>query len=166
MPFYIIGWLADYPDPHNWYYPYMHSHGTFSYFQAYADPAVDAMVEAGVTETDDNKRIEIYWKLGNIMFEDAVSFALVQATGRHWERDWMQGWYNNPIYPGTYWYHLWKGYAADVNFDYVVNLFDLTIIGSAWDATPASGNWAACADIDNDGHVFLYDLTIVGTYYD
>jgi peptide/nickel transport system substrate-binding protein len=166
MPFYIIGWLADYPDPHNWYYPYMHSHGTFSYFQAYADPAVDAMIEAGVTETDDNKRIEIYWKLGNIMFEDAVSFALVQATGRHWERDWMQGWYSNPIYPGTYWYHLWKGYAADVNFDYVVNLFDLTIIGSAWDSTPGDGNWAACADIDNDGHVFLYDLTIVGTYYD
>jgi peptide/nickel transport system substrate-binding protein len=166
LTFFVLGWLADYPDPHNWFYPYMHSQGTFSYFQAYNDSEVDAMIEAGVTEPDDSTRIGIYWKLCNKYFEDAVSFPLVQPTGRQWERDWMQGWYYNPIYPGNYYYHMWKGYAADVNFDYVVNLFDLTIIGSAWDATPASGNWEACADIDGDGHVFLYDLTIVGAYYD
>jgi peptide/nickel transport system substrate-binding protein len=165
MPFFILGWIADYPDPHNFFYPYMHSQGAFSRFQAYSDPEVDALIERGVTETDDSTRIGIYWKLCNMYFEDAVSFPLAQPTARHWERDWMQGWYFNPIYPGTYWYHLWKGYAADVNFDYVVNLFDLVIIGSAWDSTPGDGNWEACADIDGDGHVFLYDLTIVGTYF-
>jgi peptide/nickel transport system substrate-binding protein len=108
LTLFIIGWLADYPDPHNWYYPYMHSQGTFSYFQSYANPEVDALVEAGVAETDDNKRIDIYWKLGNKYFEDAVSLPLVQATGRHWERTWISGWYYNPIYPGNYYYHIWK----------------------------------------------------------
>jgi len=108
LTLFIIGWLADYPDPHNWYYPYMHSQGTFSYFQNYGDPEVDALVEAGVKETDDNKRIDIYWQLGNKYFEDAVSFPLVQATGRHWERTWVAGWYYNPIYPGPYAYHYWK----------------------------------------------------------
>lgn len=166
LTFFIIGWLADYPDPHNWFFPYMHSYGTFSYFQSYSNPEVDALIEAGVAETDDNKRIEIYWKLCNIYFEDAVSFPLVQATGRHWERDWMEGWYNNPIYPGSYYYHYWKGYKADVNFDYKVDLFDLTIIGSAWDSRPGDANWAPCADIDNNGWIYLPDLTMVGTYYD
>lgn len=108
LTLFIIGWLADYPDPHNWYYPYMHSHGTFSYFQSYANPEVDELVERGVATTEDNERIAIYWKLGNKYFEDAVSIPLVQATGRHWERDWMSGWYYNPIYPGAYFYHLWK----------------------------------------------------------
>jgi ABC-type transport system substrate-binding protein len=151
----------------------MHSQGKFSHLQSYTDPEVDAMIEAAVTETDDNKRIEIYWKLCNKYFEDCIGLPLVQPYARHWQRDWVEGWYYNPLHPqtipgdgGHYYYHLWKGYAADVNFDYWVNLFDLTIIGFAWDATPASGNWAPCADTDNDGHIFLYDLTIVGTYYD
>jgi len=108
LTLFIIGWLADYPDPHNWYHPYMHTEGAFSYFQGYSDPEVDKLVEAGVAETDDNKRIEIYWKLGNKYFEDVPSVPLVQATDRHWERTWVAGWYYNPIYPGPYYYHLWK----------------------------------------------------------
>ena len=110
LTLFIIGWLADYPDPHNWYYPYMHSTGTFSYFQSYSNPEVDKLIEAGVTETDDNKRIEIYWKLGNKYFEDAVSLPLFQVTIRHWERTWVAGWYYNPIYPGNFFYHIWKEY--------------------------------------------------------
>jgi len=86
----------------------MHSLGTYAQWQSYSDPEVDELVEEGVMETDDNKRIEIYWKLGNKYFEDAPSVPLVQATGRHWERTWVAGWYYNPIYPGDYYYHLWK----------------------------------------------------------
>jgi peptide/nickel transport system substrate-binding protein len=166
MPFFIIGWLEDYPDPHNWFYPYMHSDGTFSQWQAYSDPEVDALIEAGVTETDDNKRIEIYWKLCNKYFEDAVSFPLFQGTNRHWERDWMEGWYYNPVYPGSYWYHLWKGYAADVNHDYVVNQDDLDIVMFAYDSHPCDGDWNPCADVDNDGYVGLSDVNIVCSYMD
>ncbi|RJS84814.1 hypothetical protein CW706_03045 [Candidatus Bathyarchaeota archaeon] len=110
LTLFIIGWLADYPDPHNWYYPYMYSEGTFAYFQSYGDPEVDELVLQGVRETDDNKRIEIYWKLGNKYFEDVPSVPLYQDAGRHWERTWVAGWYYNPIYPGPYFYHLWKGW--------------------------------------------------------
>lgn len=108
LTLFIIGWLADYPDPHNWFHPYMHTDGVFSYFQGYSDPEVDALINAGVTETDDNKRIDIYWKLGMKYFEDAVSFPTIQGLGRRWERTWVAGWYFNPIYPGTFYYHLWK----------------------------------------------------------
>lgn len=52
---------------------------------------------------------------------------------------------------------------GDVNNDGVVDLYDLTIVGTAWDSRSDDQNWNPHADIDGDGHVFLYDLTIVGT---
>jgi len=38
LPVFIIGWLADYPDPHNFVHPYMHSKGTFAAWQGYMTP--------------------------------------------------------------------------------------------------------------------------------
>lgn len=29
-PLFIVGWLADFPDPHNWFMPFMHSAGTYA----------------------------------------------------------------------------------------------------------------------------------------
>jgi hypothetical protein len=29
-PTFIVGWLADYPDPHNWLFPFMHTAGTYA----------------------------------------------------------------------------------------------------------------------------------------
>ncbi|MCD6235377.1 MAG: ABC transporter substrate-binding protein [Thaumarchaeota archaeon] len=39
LPVFIIGWLADYPDPHNFVFPYMHSRGTFAAWQGYVTPS-------------------------------------------------------------------------------------------------------------------------------
>jgi peptide/nickel transport system substrate-binding protein len=163
------------PDPHNSFHPYMYSsgtwrlyygylRGTWAYFQSYTNMTVDALVDAGITEIDDNRRIETYWKLANIYFDSCIGLPLIQSVHRHWERDWMEGYYYTPG-QGYYFHHYWKGYSADVNFDYQVDLSDLTIIGAAWDSKPGDTDWAACADVDNDGHVFLYDLTMAGTYY-
>jgi hypothetical protein len=57
----------------------------------------------------------------------------------------------------------WKG---DINGDGIVNLFDLTIVGTAWDSKPGDENWNPNADLDNDGWVYLPDLTIIGTNYE
>jgi peptide/nickel transport system substrate-binding protein len=171
IPLFYRGELAEYPDPHSLFYPYMNStgthhpyHGTWAGFQNYSNATADKLIKTGITNIDDNKRIETYWKLANIYFQDCVSIPLVQYTGRHWERDWMEGYYYTPG-QGYYFHHYWKGYSADVNFDYQVDLSDLTIIGAAWDSKPGDTDWAACADVDNDGWVYLYDLTMAGTYY-
>jgi hypothetical protein len=55
---------------------------------------------------------------------------------------------------------------GDVNGDGFVNIYDLTIVGSAWDSRPGDDNWDERADINNDDWVYLPDLAIVGTYYD
>jgi PKD repeat protein len=54
----------------------------------------------------------------------------------------------------------------DINGDGVVNLFDLTILGTAWDSRPGDPNWNEWADLDGDGHIFLYDLTMLGSHWD
>lgn len=165
LPMFIIGWLADYLDPHNWFHPYMHSAGAFAAWQGYSNPAVDALINSEITETDDNKRIEIFHELGEIYFQDCPGFILVQAMGRHWERDWMEGWYNNPIYPGGYYYHYWKGYGGDVNRDYTVDVFDLVVTAGSYGLSPGDAEWNAVADVNADGTVDVFDLVRVAGEY-
>ena len=110
LPIYIIGWLADYPDPHNFVFPFMHSVGTFSAWQHYRNPVVDELIEKGLRTTELEERCKIYDELAKIYYKDVPSVPLYQPLGRHYERDWVQGWYYNPIFPGVYCYTIWKGY--------------------------------------------------------
>ena len=110
LPCFIIGWLADYPDPHNFVHPYMHSKGTFAAWQHYKNPKVDELIDKGIRTSDPEQRKQIYYELQKIYYEDVPSVVLYQPLGRHYERDWIQGWYYNPIYPGIYFYALSKGY--------------------------------------------------------
>jgi len=110
LPLFIIGWQADFPDPHNFVHPYMHSNGAYASAQGYNNTEVDKLIEEGISETDPAKRQTIYYQLQSIYYEDVPSVVLDQPLARHWERDWVQGWYYNPIYPGIYFYDLSKGY--------------------------------------------------------
>lgn len=145
---YIIGWLADFPDPHNWVIPFMHSQGDFARYQnidfsedpsslnwylntygplpyynykgdlvtALSNDYVDGLIQKGIGLPDtpgpyhkgDGSRNELYQELMDIFFAHAQTMMTVQALGRHYERDWEQGWLYNPIRPGIYAYDIWK----------------------------------------------------------
>ena len=99
LTLFIIGWLADYADPHNFVHPFMHSQGDFSAFQSYHNPIVDELIERGIKTVDPEKRGQIYYQLQLIYYDDVPSVPLYQQLLRHYERDWVHGWYFNPIYP-------------------------------------------------------------------
>ncbi|MBC7189323.1 ABC transporter substrate-binding protein [Candidatus Aerophobetes bacterium] len=99
LTLFIIGWLADYADPHNFVHPFMHSQGDFSGFQSYYNPIVDELIARGIRTVDPEKRRSIYYQLQWIYHEDVPSVPLYQELLRHYERDWVKGWYYNPIYP-------------------------------------------------------------------
>lgn len=99
LTLFIIGWLPDFADPHNFVYPFMHSRGTFSGWQHYSNPIVDELINRGITTMDAEKRRSIYYQLQWIYYEDVPSIPLYQPEARHYERDWVHGWYYNPIYP-------------------------------------------------------------------
>jgi len=161
-PMIISGWLADYPDPHNFVHPFMHSDGVFAYWQRYSNATVDALVEEGIRTLNETRRREIYYQLQKIYHDEVPSVPLVQPVGRHWERDWVQGWYYNPTYPGSYFYHLWKGYLGDTDKDYDVDLTDLynVLIGYGLTIEDAIVMYGVPSgtDVDKDGMVDLDDL--------
>jgi len=109
LPLFIIGWLADFPDPHNFVHPYMHSQGAFAVRQRITQIAdYDDLIMEAAVETDPERRRELYYELQRRAYEDAIDIFLVDGLGRHWERTWVNGWLYNPMWPGTNFYLLSK----------------------------------------------------------
>ena len=116
IPLFIIGWLADFPDPHNFVHPYMHSQGAFAARQSLAQIAdYDDLIDRAARETDPEKRRELYYELQRRAYEDAIDIFLVDPYGRHWERTWVNGWLYNPMWPGTNFYLLSKDLRGRVD---------------------------------------------------
>ena len=109
LPVFFIGWLADYPDPHNFTFHFMHSDGTFPHVQKFKNEEVDRLVTAAARETDRAKREQMYFELNRKYFELVPSFATVNAIAFRVQRSWVRGWYWNPMFPGTYYYTISKG---------------------------------------------------------
>jgi peptide/nickel transport system substrate-binding protein len=116
LPLFIIGWLADFPDPHNFAQPFVQSTGTFSGWQGeymienIFKPIFDPLVEAGMATADLTKRAEAYYEISRLAHEYAIDVWLPQAEGWRSVRDWVQGCPFNPIYPGYYFYPMYKAY--------------------------------------------------------
>lgn len=112
LTLFVIGWVADYADAHNFVYPFMHSRGTFSEFQTYKNPIVDKIIERAIGTVDPKERASLYYELQLIYYDDVPSVPLHQQLRRHYEREWVHGWYWNPILPlndiNAYMYPIWK----------------------------------------------------------
>ena len=174
---FIIGWLADYPDPHNFAFPFYHSQGTFAEWQKYSNPDMDALIEEGIRESDPDVRCQIYHDIQVLAVEDCPSVPLYDAIGRHFERNWVVGWYHNVIYPGFYFYTLWKWYYAplntdtttdrtpsDVNYDGKVDMMDIGWSCLAYGSTygpPQHVRWNFRCDVNNDRKVDMMDIGFI-----
>jgi len=102
LPMFQIGWLADYPDAHNFVYPYMHSSGTFSGWQNYSNPEVDALIADGISATTPAERASIYGELDQLYYDDVPSFIMAQPLARRYFRSRIKGFYYNPCLPGLF----------------------------------------------------------------
>ncbi len=186
LPLFVLGWLADYPHAHDFAYPFYHSKGTYASWQAYSNPEMDALVDAGMMEIDPTVRRTIYHAVQVLAIEDCPSVMVFQPLSRHFERDWVVGWYYNPSSPGIYGYNLWKWYyvphalqdvavqplsnsmPADINYDGQVNILDITVVAKAFVSSfepPMHQRWQFRADIDNDRKVNIVDIAGVAKYF-
>jgi ABC-type transport system substrate-binding protein len=68
---YSAGWAADYPDPEDFLDKLFHSESAQNE-QGYSDPEVDRMLEEARTETDFERRAEIYAEAEQKILDDAV----------------------------------------------------------------------------------------------
>jgi peptide/nickel transport system substrate-binding protein len=174
LPSYMVGWLADYPDPHNWFQPFMHTYGGYAGPASYSNPYADELIEAGIAETDDEARRAIYYELQQIYVEDCPGIMAYQPTGRHWEQQWMNGWYYNPCGPGAigqFAYYLWKEDLPieDVNSSGEVDIFDIVHMAKGFGSYYAVGdvhpNWDSKVDLNLDKVVDIFDVVTIAKVF-
>jgi len=170
LPTYVVGWLGDYPDPHNWWFTFLHSQGVYAGPGHYVNPYADALIEEGATSTDPVRRTEIYYELQEIYVRDIPSIMIYQPTDRHWDRDWVQGWYYNPAGPGAigeYPYYLWKEDLPneDINDSGQVDIFDIVAMAKAFGSYFVVGDvhpkWNSKVDLNLDKVIDIFDVVTI-----
>ena len=109
MPLFFLGWAPDYADPHDYVQPFLHSNGHFPYYLSYQNDELDQLIMDAARETDAATRIQLYADIIDLEHDEAIYIWTHQSITFHVERDWVQGWYYNPMYGGTYYYSLSKG---------------------------------------------------------
>jgi peptide/nickel transport system substrate-binding protein len=104
IPLAAIGWQADIPDPHNWYWPYLLDTYT-ARFHLPDDLAQKyrALIDQGSIDLDAEARAATYVALNAALYDDAVLILLPYALGRRYEPVYLKGWLNglsmNPLLP-------------------------------------------------------------------
>jgi peptide/nickel transport system substrate-binding protein len=121
LPAFIIGWVADYPDPHNFIFTYYHSEGDYGGFYGdnfaefaslprpeFGGKSLNKMIEDAALESDSVKREQMYIDIQEFIFDYALVLPLYQPQGLRVHRSWLKGWIDNPIWPGDYYYNYTK----------------------------------------------------------
>jgi peptide/nickel transport system substrate-binding protein len=98
MPIFYCGWAPDYADPDNYANPFMHSTGHWAGQCGYSNPEVDKLIEEAATSLDPELRRKNYYRLQELWQEDPVGIIYGQALDRYFFRDWMKGYFFNPMY--------------------------------------------------------------------
>jgi len=179
LPVFTVGWLADYPDAHNFAYPYYYSNGYYAARQGYSDPVMDALIEQGIAIPDGPARAAIYGVVQQRAIDVCPSVGLYSAIGRHYEKSWVCGWYYNPIYSGNYVANVWKWYYTphaqletvtnttasllpyDVNYDGKTNMVDIGTAAASFGTVygpPIGLRWIYRCDFNNDRKVDMKDI--------
>jgi peptide/nickel transport system substrate-binding protein len=108
MPLFVRGWMADYPDAHNFVYAFYHSRGRYPSAQGFSDAGLDAMIEAAVAEPTPAKREALYKKILARGYDDCPAIFTVHPAGVFAMREWVRGFVDNPVNLGVYYYPIEK----------------------------------------------------------
>jgi peptide/nickel transport system substrate-binding protein len=112
LPIFTGAWAADYPDPHNFAFPILHSQGYFPTGQRFKNEKIDALIEKAVRELDDAKRAKMYADLHKLWDEEVPSFVIAEGYRYRAQRSWVKGFVFKPTFPdmpyGSYYYDLHK----------------------------------------------------------
>ena len=112
LPAYPDAWQADYPDPHNFAYPLMHSKGYYPKSQGFRDAEADKIIEQAMSESEPARRKKLYARLIAIEHADVPHLLIEYPSNYRTQRTWVRGWVSNPVFPespyGAYYYPMWK----------------------------------------------------------
>jgi peptide/nickel transport system substrate-binding protein len=105
LPIFFSGWIEDLHDPHNWVVPYtIQTYGARQGLPEEVTAQFQEIINRGVAEADPAARQAIYEEFNDLYYELAPTILLSTLQGRHYQQRWMEGYYNNPILAGHYFY--------------------------------------------------------------
>jgi peptide/nickel transport system substrate-binding protein len=187
LAIFAIGRLADFPDPHDFVFQFYHTGGAFASWQAYSNSTIDAKIDQAIVAPDGQQRQDLYNQIAQMAIADCPDFMILQPYGRHFERDWVNGWYFNPVCPGYYYYNLWKWYylpealynttwnninqpnstylPADLTYDGKVDITDVATAAKAFGSNPTYPRWVFRADITGDRKIQMDDVAYISKQF-
>ncbi|MBI4372037.1 MAG: ABC transporter substrate-binding protein [Elusimicrobia bacterium] len=112
LPIFVMGWNADFPDPHTFAFPMLHSQGDYPATQKFGRPDFDQLIEQAKFELDPAKRKALYYKLQDLAFDECPQLYINDDVRYRAQRSWVKGWTPNPVFPdppwGSYYYPISK----------------------------------------------------------
>lgn len=103
-------WWPDYADPQAFVEPLLVSYvdepttntSDYGYYNwaYYCNAEVNRLLDEAVIETNVSKRVEIYHQMQEIICEDAPAIWVFDSLNTISYRDWVKGYYFNPLYTG------------------------------------------------------------------
>jgi peptide/nickel transport system substrate-binding protein len=148
------------PDPNSFVAPFLHCTGDLGFWASreipvYNDSTVSGLIEAGMNTVDPAERQAIYYELQRIYHVDVLGIPLVQPLTRHYQRDWVWGWYHNPA-AGMDLYEMLKGTCQDATRNIIAHVGDLVesgILGADAGSSLTETLVNATALIDNNSSI-------------
>jgi peptide/nickel transport system substrate-binding protein len=96
-PIFITGWVADFPDPHNFMYPFMHSQGNYGQLMGVSNAQIDQLCDQGIQTNNVSERKRIYYQLQHLWYESAFGLILYQQVNLRVYRSNITGYIPNPM---------------------------------------------------------------------
>ena len=109
IPMFMLGWGADYSDPHNFAHPFLHgAEGYYpSTYLGFQYDDLDDLIMQAAAEQDPSTREQMYYEIAELEHEKALHLWAYQPTSYRIVKDWVNGWYHNMMH-GTLYYTLSK----------------------------------------------------------
>jgi len=109
LPIFFSGWQEDIHDPHNWVVPFtIGTYGGRQKLPAEIKDQYAEIINRAVLASSPADRQTVYDEFNQLYYDTASSIPFFVITNRRYQQRWVEGWFANPIFPGTYYYPISK----------------------------------------------------------
>jgi peptide/nickel transport system substrate-binding protein len=109
IPIMTAGWMEDIHDPHNWYQPYLiGAYGGRAHVPDSLKAQFKTLIDQGVAANGFAARDTIYKQLNQLIYNNAMFIFMGGPTNHNFVQRRVHGLVQNPIFPGRYYYMIYK----------------------------------------------------------
>jgi len=139
MPIFFLGWAPDYAHPDDYLAPFGRSDGNYANRVGFNDSEVDAWIDAAKQELNATRATELYAQIEQRLFDKGVYLYVDQPINFHVERNWVQGYFYNPMYSEQIYKYLSKNGSSDDTTYVEILAGGPQFLDPAWDYETAGG---------------------------